>query len=1005
MSFDGSMKAVVSADITNYLNGMDKVATTAAGVSGKVNGSLGGMGNGAKAATEKTGFLNTSIGKIAAGVGAVSLVSKGIGVLKDSIGGAIGRFDTLNQYPKVMAQMGFSTDDTTKSVGILKKGVDGLPTSLQDLTKSAQSFAILEKSATGGAKTATALNDAFLASHASAADASRGVEQYSQMLATGKVDLMSWRTLQETMPYGLTKVAKSFGITGKSAERDLYAKLKSGDITMDQLNKHFIQLDGGAKGFAATARIAGEGIGNSFINMKNAVKNGLANTITAIDNGLKNAGINKGISGVFDKAKTSIISSFAAINKAVSTAIPPIIAVIKGLIDFVNKNQDWILPLTKNLGIAFGTIFGGIAVINSFKKAINGIGTAFGAIVNHPIISVLVILITSFLYAYQNSEKFRSGVNNVVKAISDFAGRAGGFIKSLNDSSKSSGKLKTAFEVLAGTSGALGLFLAIKKIVGTLKPLSSLFNSTKGSASGLGGAIKSSGGNAKKSSSLFSGFGGSVLKAGAGIGIAAAGIALIAKAMQGISETGSSGVAPIIAFGAAISIMAATLALTGKSLTTNAAGIAVFAGAVSIMSLAIAPIAKTGTEGAIAIGAFGLSVSGMAAVLALVGPLLTANAVGIAVFGGSILAIGTGVGIATLGIATMINSVANLTLAFIALVAVRGQIVETLTAIGVGLADMINGFINNIVANMPVVVNTFINGLLSILQNIQQKISKFVDAGTGIVISFLQGIANKVPNIIGAAVNIIVAFINGIAANLGRVINAAMNLVDSMVSGILQAQNRLINAAVTLINGFANNIRSHTGEMRGAALNLLDAIVRVFVPNSLVNAGESIISGFLSGLKNGFEKVKNFVGGIATWIKEHKGPISYDKKLLIPAGNAIMNGFGNALDNSFSNVKSSVSSYAGQLSGAMNNVSFNGAISKVQGFANQLQNPNVGLVANTSLHSGTTSVSENMDQDILNAPSSVVNLTVEQNWDGDKVYYSIKNKDARERVRINVIKK
>ncbi|MDP1165639.1 tape measure protein, partial [Klebsiella pneumoniae] len=80
--------------------------------------------------------------------------------------------------------------------------------------------------------------------------------QYSQMLSIGKVDLMSWRTLQETMPYALTQVAKSFGLTGKRAERDLYAKLQSGDINMEQLNKRFVDLDGGANGFAKTARTA-----------------------------------------------------------------------------------------------------------------------------------------------------------------------------------------------------------------------------------------------------------------------------------------------------------------------------------------------------------------------------------------------------------------------------------------------------------------------------------------------------------------------------------------------------------------------------------------------------------------------------------------------------------------------------------------------------------------------------------------------------------------------------
>lgn len=66
------------------------------------------------------------------------------------------------------------------------------------------------------------------------------------------------------------------------------------------------------------------------------------------------------------------------------------------------------------------------------------------------------------------------------------------------------------------------------------------------------------------------------------------------------------------------------------------------------------------------------------------------------------------------------------------------------------------------------------------------------------------------------------------------------------------------------------------------------------------------MNGFLRGLKSAWGGVKHFVRGIAGWIKRHKGPISYDKKLLIPAGNAIMSGLNGGLVSGFENVKSTV---------------------------------------------------------------------------------------------------
>jgi TP901 family phage tail tape measure protein len=58
----------------------------------------------------------------------------------------------------------------------------------------------------------------------------------------------------------------------------------------------------------------------------------------------------------------------------------------------------------------------------------------------------------------------------------------------------------------------------------------------------------------------------------------------------------------------------------------------------------------------------------------------------------------------------------------------------------------------------------------------------------------------------------------------------------------------------------------------------------------LWNAGTAIIGGLLGGITSKFEAVKNFVGGIASWIGSHKGPISYDATLLVPHGRAIMGG-------------------------------------------------------------------------------------------------------------------
>src|SRR5690606_32909610 len=142
----------------------------------------------------------------------------------------------------------------------------------------------------GAVETTLALNNAFLASGASQADAARGLEQYVQMLAKGEVDLQSWRTLQETMGVALNDVAKAFGFAGKSAQNDLYEALKSGEITFDEFNNKLIELSNQTGGFADQARTASGGIRTAWTNLSTWIVTGVADVIGAIDEALGGTG-------------------------------------------------------------------------------------------------------------------------------------------------------------------------------------------------------------------------------------------------------------------------------------------------------------------------------------------------------------------------------------------------------------------------------------------------------------------------------------------------------------------------------------------------------------------------------------------------------------------------------------------------------------------------------------------------------------------------------------------
>lgn len=293
--------------------------------------------------------------------------------------------------------------------------------------------------------------------------------------------------------------------------------------------------------------------------------------------------------------------------------------------------------------------------------------------------------------------------------------------------------------------------------------------------------------------------------------------------------------------------------------------------------------------------------------------------------------------------------------------------------------------IQNVITTGMQIVQEVWNAVWTVFTTIVQTVWTVISTVISTVLNVIAGIINTVTSIIkgdwsGAWENIkgIAQTVwNGIQTVISTVINAISNIISTVLSTIQNTFTTIWNGIKDFISNAINNIKDTVinvaNSLKDGFMNVLDSLkngvsnaidaVKGFFDRlwniDLSGAGRAIMEGFLNGLKAAWDAVTDFVGGIASWIAEHKGPISYDRRLLIPAGQAIMSSFNTALMGGFEDVKSNVSGMADGVRSM-----FDDAGSRVSAMSNALQGDFLNNVSGTL--SATYEVNQTKEPAIIN---------------------------------------
>lgn len=405
--------------------------------------------------TQKLGVGTVAMGSFIGAIGA-TVVGKAFSLITNNVQGAITRIDTLTNATRNFQNMGVKTSVVNTQMNNLKNAINGLPTSLDSAVSGVQ---LLTSSLNGNMPQSVsvfkALNDGILGFGGTTEQVTNSITQLSQAFSNGKIDAETWNSLIDSgLGPTLNAMAKQMGITTGA----LKSGLSDGSISVSKFNDALVNLDkNGGGGIASLSKIAQDstsGIGTSIANAKTAVTRGVADMITAVNNGIKSLDITTplgqitGIGSIISQLGTVVEQTFRAIGQAIPQAFSGLSGVISSLVGSGNQIQTLFATILTTISGVLGTMDFS-ALTNLAQAILPALKSGFQTFLGY-VTPAIQPLLNAFVNLWNAIQPIVNVIASSLMPVFQILGAfLGGFVSGVM------GALTTAFNVLAGVARVL----------------------------------------------------------------------------------------------------------------------------------------------------------------------------------------------------------------------------------------------------------------------------------------------------------------------------------------------------------------------------------------------------------------------------------------------------------------------------------------------------------------------------------------------------------------------
>lgn len=196
-------------------------------------------------------------------------------------------------------------------------------------------------------------------------------------------------------------------------------------------------------------------------------------------------------------------------------------------------------------------------------------------------------------------------------------------------------------------------------------------------------------------------------------------------------------------------------------------------------------------------------------------------------------------------------------------------------------------------------------GIKTVVTNSLESVRRQIDRVLGLIRSLwnqawdrirdaLQNAWTSIRTTVANALNTVRATISGALGTISHMWNAAWTAVGTV----------LRNAWTGIRTAVTDGIRNVVSTIRDLPRRAREALGNI--GSTLINAGRDLIQGFIDGITGGFQRVRDKLSELTSFLPDWKGPASRDRQILKDAGQLVIAGFVDGLESQYGTVRRSL---------------------------------------------------------------------------------------------------